>query len=88
MEFGHTDEFFLKSLFLLPFRLIAYAIMIPLGIGFWAIRFVYRIIASIFVILVSIIVLIPIKIILFIISFGHWDWFEERFIGRLEDIWD
>ena len=46
-EFGHSDEFFLKSLFLLPFRLIAYAIMIPLSIGFWAISFVYKIIASI-----------------------------------------
>ena len=30
----------------------------------------------------------PIKIILFIISFGYWDGFKERFIKRLEYIWN
>jgi hypothetical protein len=87
-EFGHKDEFFLKSLFLLPFRLIAYAIMIP----FWFVRkiftFAYRIVASIFVLVISIFILLPVKYIGFIITFGYWNGFKDRYIERLEDIWD
>ena len=80
-EFGQTDESSFKSMILFPFRLI---VNIPIFI----VRFVYRIIASIFVLLTSILILFPIKLITFVLSLGYLNGFKKRFISRLDDIWN
>jgi len=83
-EFGHTDEFFLKSLILLPIRLTVYIVLFLLGLF---VGLPIMIILSILIIFVSFLVLFPIKTIIYIISFGHWDLFETRLLHRLRDLW-
>lgn len=101
-EFGERDEFFIKSIILLPFRLVlspviwfistivnvivgivGLAIFIPLEI----IKFFFKAIISILIITISLI-LLPIKIVLTIITFGYYKGFEQRFIDRLDNIWN
>lgn len=94
-EFGHSDEFFLKSLVLLPFRLVlnpifwllglAWLLVVDLPIGI--VKFAYKIVASAFVILISIIIL-PFKLFFVLITFGYYKGFKERFIDRIDGIWE
>ena len=83
-EFGHSNEFFLKSLLMLPIRLSVY---IVLAIFSLTIGLPLMIIFSIVIILISIFILMPIKSVLYIISFGHWNFFENRFINKAKDLW-
>lgn len=58
------------------------------GIGGFICNVIWKTPVIVFIFLVSIIILLPIKLVFFIISFGHWNGFENRFIERIGDVYD
>lgn len=87
-KFNQIDENFLKSIFLFPIRLIINIIFLIVRIPVTIIKLIIKIIVSAFIILSSLLIAMPIKIIGYIISFGYWNGFKNKFINRLNAIWD
>lgn len=61
-------------------------LLLPL-IGF-ILNAAWKIPVILLILIISIMVLLPIKLALYIISFGQWNGFEDRFMDRISDVYD
>ncbi|QHI35583.1 hypothetical protein IMCC3317_09290 [Kordia antarctica] len=58
------------------------------GLGGFVMNIIWKTPVILFILLVSIIILLPIKLVFYVISFGRWNGFENRFIERISDVYD
>jgi len=56
-------------------------------VGF-ALNVVWKTVVMFIILIISVIVLLPIKLVFYIISFSHWNGFENKFIERISDVYD
>jgi hypothetical protein len=86
-EFGQSYENPLKSFFLFPFRLVINLVRLIFIIPFEILKFTAKVIASTIILIISIIILLPLKTVAYLLSFGYLNGFEDKFIDKLDDIW-
>lgn len=58
------------------------------GIGGFVLNVAWKLPVILIILMLSIFIILPIKLALFIISFGRWNGFENRFLERIGDVYD
>ena len=88
IEFGQENEFFLVSLLLFPIRLVLNIPVFAAMLGYKTLSIIFKILISVLIILISFLLLFPLKLIGLIVSFGYWNGFKDRFLNRLNRVWE